>query len=81
VADIGFYVVLIRDKRVAYLLGPYDFEELASWNADRGWSAAERIDPFCCFDERGIMRVDTCRKLPPGKLNASEGLWPPENIA
>ena len=73
---IGFYVALVRDgcKR-AFLLGPYDTREAAASNVERAHDAACEVDPFCWFDEAGVLQLEA-PNLPPGRLNGIVGLWP-----
>lgn len=48
-----FYVTMIRDKRTAWLLGPYVNHETALVNLDRAREEANKADPWSHFDAFG----------------------------
>lgn len=68
----GFYVTIRRGKRTGYLVGPCSTEPQARGFLDKARDAAEKIDPFTCFDLFGTVRV-TASRLIPGSLNAQVG--------
>jgi len=70
----GYYVTMVRDGRVAYLVGPFINDHAAALRAvEPARIAAAKIDPFADFDLFGTARLDFehCR---PGALNAAFGL-------
>lgn len=48
-----YYVTMIRDKRTAWLLGPYVYHETALVNVKRARKEASEVDPFSYFDAFG----------------------------
>jgi len=66
----GYYVTLIRDKRVRYLSGPFDFPPTQQM-IDAAFQRANNYDPWTWFDKVGSAKV-TAEKLPDGifKINA-----------
>lgn len=72
----GYYVTVIRGKRVGWLLGPFDAHEDALAKVDLARTMACRIDPWCDFDAFGTTRLERPegRILPPGKLNGLIGV-------
>lgn len=73
----GFYVTIVRGKRVGYLVGPCRTEPIARTYLDAARREAEEIDPFTHFDLFGTARVEASR-LPPGVLNERAGCNPME---
>lgn len=49
----GYYVTLIRDRRLAWLLGPYEEHSEALSNVARARQLAREVDPFSDFDAFG----------------------------
>jgi hypothetical protein len=64
----GYYVTIVRGKRVGYLVGPCSSEPIARTYLDAARREAEEIDPFTHFDLFGTAKV-TASHLPPGVLN------------
>lgn len=71
----GFYVDLVRGKRVALLAGPFPSEEVARKYERAAVQKAHEIDQWAWFDPFGVMSIDLAKfpefkgKLPVGKLN------------
>lgn len=55
---VGFYVTIVRGKRVGWLLGPYADEPAARAEIPRARELAEAADPFTCFDAFGTVRIE-----------------------
>jgi hypothetical protein len=69
----GFYVTIVRGKRVGYLVGPCTTEPQARGFIEAARRVAEEIDPFAAhFDLFGTARLEAVR-LPPGVLNERVG--------
>lgn len=65
----GFYTTVVRDRRVGYLLGPFDDEQAARGKIPAARRLAEQVDPFTVFDAFGTCRVTIDRgELPRGVL-------------
>lgn len=73
----GYYVTIVRGRRVGYLIGPCPTETEARDQIPLARAVAEDIDPFACFDLFGTALV-TARRLPPGSLNERIGYKPTE---
>lgn len=54
---IGYYVTIIRDKRVGYLAGPYPTHDLALMFVDYCRNHAREIDCWCDFDAFGTAKI------------------------
>lgn len=65
----GFYVDLVRGKRVALLAGPFVSEPVARKYERAAVLKAEEVDPWAAFDLRGVVGVDLALHSKPGKLN------------
>lgn len=62
-----FYCTMIRDTRVAWLLGPYDTLEDAEAHVREAREAAYAIDPRSHWDAFGVTGV-TAGSHPPGVI-------------
>lgn len=70
----GFYVDLVRGKRVAFLAGPFPSEEIARKYERAAVNKAMELDPWAHFDPFGVVAVDTdkvpeLRGLFAGRIN------------
>jgi hypothetical protein len=65
----GWYCVLKRDSRKAWIAGPFVTQAVAENYLDEAHDAAIKVDPFHHFDDRLIASVTTSRRLPAGLLN------------
>lgn len=65
---VGYYVTMIRGRRKAWLLGPFDAHADALARVDEARRVAQEIDPWSDFDLFGTAKVRASR-LPPGVLN------------
>jgi len=63
-----YYVTMIRDRRTAWLAGPYSTHEDALRAVPEAKERALEIDPFHCFDWFGTARAETERKTAFGVL-------------
>lgn len=55
--DAGYYVTLKRDRRTAWLLGPYETREEALGQVRRGWMLATDADSWADFDAIGTTHL------------------------
>lgn len=65
----GYYVTMKRDRRTAWLLGPYDTHREALDSVARGRALAQAADPFTDFDAFGTSSITSTGRLPAGILN------------
>ena len=71
---IGFYVTLQRDRRIAWLAGPFATHDEAIAMVDTARRAASEVDPWTDFDAVGTSSIRSVDPLPQGKLNAMLGI-------
>jgi len=64
----GFYVTIIRGRRVGWLRGPFDSHEAALAALDETASKARALDPWADFDAFGTASREG-DSLPTGVLN------------
>ena len=57
--DRRFYVTIVRDQRVGYLLGPYQGHQEAIDNVERGRKLACDADAWADFDSFGTASLPT----------------------
>ena len=69
----GFYVTVIRGKRVGYVLGPFITHAAALARVETGRTLGAAADPRSVFDVWGTTKV-TAAALPDGVLNDRAGL-------
>lgn len=72
-----YYVTVIREgseRRVGYLLGPFDDAASARELIPHARQEAERADPFTAFDAFGVTAVTRSGRFPRGVLNERCGL-------
>ena len=55
----GFYVTIIRNTQIGYLLGPYKTHEEAIGNVERGRKLATDADCWADFDSFGTASMPT----------------------
>lgn len=65
----GYYVTVIRDDRIGWLLGPFDDHDKAIGLIDVVRELACKIDCWCDFDMFGTASITSEKELPKGKLN------------
>lgn len=65
----GYYVTVIRDKKIGWLLGPFVDHGKAISLIDNVRELACKIDCWCDFDSFGTASIETNKELPKGKLN------------
>jgi hypothetical protein len=70
----GFYVDLVRAKRLALLVGPFRSEPIARKYERAAVKLAQDLDPWAAFDPFGVVGIDLANfpelsELPIGKLN------------
>jgi hypothetical protein len=68
-----FYVTMVRDKRVAWLAGPFDKHEDALAHVEPARKAANEVDPWSEFDAFGTAHREA-EQHPPGVLNRKLGI-------
>jgi hypothetical protein len=68
----GYYVTVIRNKRVGWLAGPFDCVEDAERRKSLCRRIASDIDPWTDFDAFGVTRlvIEGGGNLPEGKLQS-----------
>ena len=74
---MGYYVTMKRDRRTAWLLGPYETHAEALAKVERGRHLARSADPFADFDAFGTSRIMSTGELPPGVLNTHDAALTP----
>lgn len=65
----GFYVDLVRGKRVALLAGPFVSEPVARKYESAAVAKANELDPWSHFDPFGVVGVPAEVFNQPGKVN------------
>jgi hypothetical protein len=70
----GFYVDLVRGRRVAFLAGPFPDEPTARKYERAAVNKAMELDPWAHFDPHGVVSVDReklpeMKRFPLGKIN------------
>lgn len=65
----GFYVDLVREKRVALLAGPFVSEPVARKYERAAVAKANEVDPWAAFDPFGVVGVPMDLHSKPGRLN------------
>lgn len=69
-----YYVTMLRGKRVAWLLGPYETHTEALSMVQAAKRKASELDPWSDFDSFGTASVPRWPWNPQGKLNSYLGV-------
>lgn len=71
-----YYVTMLRDKRYAFLLGPFATHDEALALVNTAQAEAHKVDPWSDFDAFGTGSLSGLIGYPTGRLNERLGVSP-----